>query len=214
MPYKYIFFDVANTLLYKPELFIKINQVLIKHGYQVEIKYLKKVHKLLSETITFPDKTSKDFYHQFNAELLYVIGILPTNKLLEDIFLACTYMEWHPFADTDFLNQISIPIGVISNWDTSLESKLKSYFNCDFFAIYGSQKEGLKKPSLDFYKKAIEKLECSPNEILYVGDSIKLDTEPARKLGIEAILVDRENVFPYYKESKINSLHQLSTFLD
>ncbi|WP_338815305.1 HAD family hydrolase [Bernardetia sp. Wsw4-3y2] len=214
MPYNYIFFDVANTLLQKPQLFAKIHQVLVEHGYEIDIHYLKRIHKLLSETIIFPDKTSKEFYHHFNTELLYAVGILPNFKLLEDIFAACTYMEWQPFDDTDFLNQITIPTGIISNWDISLESKLKSYFNCDFFAIYGSQKEGLKKPSLDFYKKAIEKLECSPNEILYVGDSIKLDTEPARKLGIEAILVDRENVFPYYKEPKINSLHQLSTFLD
>ena len=65
MTYKYIYFDVANTLLHKPELFTKINHVLVQHGYEVEINYLKKVHKLLSETITFPDKTSKDFYHEF-----------------------------------------------------------------------------------------------------------------------------------------------------
>ncbi|WP_375558877.1 HAD family hydrolase [Bernardetia sp. OM2101] len=214
MPYNYIFFDVANTLLHKPELFTKINQVLVDQGYEIDIKHLKQVHKLLSETIIFPDKTSKDFYKQFNAELLYAIGILPTNMLLEKIFSACTYMEWKTFDDTDFINQISIPIGIISNWDTSLETKLKSYFDYDFFEIYGSQKEGVKKPSLDFYKRAIKNLDCPPNQILYVGDSIKLDIEPARKLGIEAILIDRENVFPYYKEPKINSLHQLSTFLD
>ncbi|WP_338760802.1 HAD family hydrolase [Bernardetia sp. ABR2-2B] len=214
MPYKYIFFDVANTLLQKPQLFIKIHKVLVEYGYEVEIHYLKRIHKLLSETIAFPDKTSKEFYHHFNAELLYAIGILPNSELLEDIFAACTYMEWQPFDDTDYLNQITIPTGIISNWDTSLESKLKSYFTCDFFEIYGSQKEGVKKPALDFYKRAIKKLDCPTNQILYVGDSIKLDTQPARKLGIEAILIDRENVFPYYKEPKINSLHQLSTFLD
>lgn len=213
MPYNYIFFDVANTLLHKPQLFTKINQVFVEHGYEIEIQHLKRVHKLLSEAIIFPDKTSKEFYQNFNAELLYAIGILPNPKLLEDIFSVCTYMEWQPFEDTDFIEKITIPTGIISNWDTSLESKLKSYFNCDFFEIYGSQKEGIKKPSLDFYKRAIENLDCSPSQILYVGDSIKLDTEPARKLGIEAILIDRENVFPYYKEPKINSLHQLSMFL-
>ena len=81
--YKYILFDVAGTLLYKPSFYNTVTQILRENGSVVDTLELKKVHKLLSEVIHFPDRTDKKFYEHFNAELLYALGIIPTVKLLD-----------------------------------------------------------------------------------------------------------------------------------
>jgi putative hydrolase of the HAD superfamily len=213
MQYKYIFFDVAQTLLYKPLLFNKIEEVLSSYGYVVDINLLKRNHKLLSEAILFPDKTSEEFYQTFNAQLLYSLGIIPDEKILKSIFKNCSYLSWEKFDDTSILEVLQIPLGIISNWDNSLEKKLKLFFETPFFNIIASQNAGVKKPSLSIFKLATQDLKCSMEEIVYVGDSIKLDIEPAIKSGLTAILIDRENYFPAYNGKKINDLRELKKTL-
>ncbi len=210
MAFKYIFFDVANTLLQKPDLFPNIEKVLKDNHYDIPSSQIKKVHKILSESVIFPDKTSKTFYDIFNKELLYALGILPTEELINDVFQACTYLPWKPFDDTLALNNINIPMGIISNWDTSLPEKLKKYFpDTAFDKIFTSEIEQVKKPDPAFFLRALKALDCSETEVLYVGDSIKLDMEPALALGIHAILIDREDVFPYYKQPRIKNMAEL-----
>ena len=83
---KYILFDVAGTLLHKPEVYDKILEVLFNNNYKIDLQVLKKHHKLLSEVIKFPDRTDKTFYQNFNSELLYSLGIIPNQDILEQIF--------------------------------------------------------------------------------------------------------------------------------
>jgi FMN phosphatase YigB (HAD superfamily) len=52
-----------------------------------------------------------------------------------------------------------------------------------------------------------------PEEILYVGDSIKLDMEPASATGMNAVLIDRLNAFPGYRGIRINSFAELKTVI-
>ncbi|TAF34974.1 MAG: HAD family hydrolase [Cytophagales bacterium] len=209
----YIFFDVANTLLHKPDLFPNINSVLEKYHYHMPLSHLKKVHKLVSEVFVFPDKTSKEFYLAFNTDFLLSLGVLPTPALLDDIFNACTYLGWKPFEDTSILASLKHPLGIISNWDKSLPEKLKTYFDINFERIFTSEIAQLKKPDIRFYERALANLGYAPEQVLYVGDSLKLDILPALKLGIKAVLLDREDAYPYYKGHKINDLSQIKSFI-
>ena len=184
-----------------------------KHGYAVNPEDLARRHKFLSETILFPDKTSRDFYASFNRELILSLGILPTQELIDDIFEACTYLPWKPYADADFLKDIQQPIGIISNWDNTLNDKLKSFFDVRFEWILGSQIEGLKKPDIAFYQLMLSKTNFKPGEILYVGDSIKLDIEPATSLGIQTVLVDRIRFYPTTTLKKADTLHDILSLL-
>ena len=90
--YKYVLFDVAGTLLHKPSFFDKILSILKNKGYKISKDDLIFKHKLLSETIKFPDRTNEEFYNIFNSELLYSLGILPDNGLLNEIFTNCSYL--------------------------------------------------------------------------------------------------------------------------
>ena len=210
---KYIFFDVSGTLMSKPSVFTNIIETLAKHGITISLQELKWKHKLLSEVILFPDRTDKYFYNKFNTELLRILGVLPTTELVNDIFESCTYLPWEIFEDTAALSEISLPKGIISNFDTSLKKKLNGYFGDIFEHVFGSEEFGISKPAITFYEAVLKKVGLPAGEILYVGDSIKLDIEPASKLGMKCLLIDRDSAF-LNSSMRIDSLHDIKHYLD
>jgi FMN phosphatase YigB (HAD superfamily) len=208
-----VFFDVANTLLYKPEFFPIVANVLNKYRHHIDLTELEIRHKLLSEFYTFPDKTSREFYLGFNTDFLLSLGISPTPELLDDLFSACSYLPWNAFSDTAFLSEIAIPIGVFSNWDTSLSQKLKEHFDVEFQWIFGSANTGIRKPSLAFFEQSFSKTGIAPEEMLYVGDSLKLDVIPASSLGIKSVLIDRSGIYSNASCERISNMYELINFL-
>ena len=211
--YEYILFDVAGTLLYKPSFFDKILVVLKANGYKITKEEFIFKHKLLSETIKFPDRTDKDFYNFFNEELLYSLGVLPNNILLDKIFTTCSYLPWEKFDDTEVLEQIKQPIGIISNFNNTLRSKLDASFDISFRNIIVSEEIGISKPDIEFYKRALEIIDVDPNKILYVGDSVKLDLHPASLCGIDTLVIDRDNFYPSL-ETKIPNLNHILEYIN
>lgn len=213
MAAKAIFFDCANTLLHKPDIYPAILRVLADHNITIPEATLVHHHRLLSEAILFPDRTSRDFYLDFNAHLLRAFGVLPEARLLDALFDACSYLPWKAFPDTDFLSAIELPMGVLSNWDTSLDEKL-GLLNARFNWVLGSDAHRLRKPDPAFFLKAIEAAGVEASTLIYVGDSLRLDIEPAKQLGIQAILIDRDNLYPHSTASRIKSLHELGGLLE
>jgi len=209
-PISYILFDACETLMHKPALWKNIMQVLTANGHQVEKKELQHKHKLLSECIHFPDRTSKSFYQKFNAEVLYALGIIPTDKLLEQIFEACTYLPWVTYEDTAVLEEIKLPMGVLSNFNSTLKDKLDDLIGDVFEEVLISEVLGVAKPAITFYEKAIKKIGVPPAEILYIGDSLKLDIQPALAVGMQPLLIDRIRLYPNYV-NRLDSLSQLNT---
>lgn len=193
---KYLLLDVAGTLLYKPALFIKIQGVLTSHGHIVALNKIKYNHKILSEAIAFPDITSKEFYNNFNAQLLYSVGVIPTGELLDEIFNTCAYLPWEKFDDTEALKFVNVQMGVLSNFNSSLKEQLNLLFGPVFSDIFVSEEQGVAKPSVDFYQRALDKINADAKDILYIGDSFKLDMEPAMQLGIKSYIIDRDNFYP------------------
>lgn len=209
---KYILFDAANTLIHKPALWQRINAVLVDHGYNIPEEQVKRTHKIVSEIINFPDKTSEEFYLKFNSKLLFALGIIPSEKILKDLFNACTYLPWQAFADSNSLRDIKIGLGVISNFNKSLEGILKDLIPVNFSHIIISENYSVRKPAPEFYKLALNSIGCTPSEILYIGDSLELDIYPAKGLGINTCLIDREGFFPLY-QNRISSCEQINEFI-
>ena len=209
---QYIFFDVAGTLLGKPSLFEKIQNTLSDFGYKVALEEIKQKHKLLSEVIHFPDRTDATFYKKFNSDLIYLFGIVPSEELVNAVFKNCTYLPWEAFEDTKVLSDLKLPIGVISNFNTTLKEKLNAFFGPVFSDVLVSEELGVAKPNIEFYKRALEKIPYKANEVLYIGDSIKLDLEPALKLGFKTLIIDRDHFYPNL-ENRISSLEDIKEYL-
>lgn len=205
---RYLLFDAANTLIHKPSLWERIQSACEKHDVFIDSELLRRNHKILSELTAFPDRTTSDFYMQFNRELLYACGVIPSEILLSDIFEFCSYLPWEPFDDTEVLSKIDIPKGIISNFNTSLSDKLNQFFPNQFSKIITSEELQCAKPAPEFYEKATAIIAEDPNQIMFIGDSVKLDIEPALKAGWNALLIDRSGYYQSHKQ-RISSLNQL-----
>jgi len=92
------------------------------------------------------------------------------------------------------LQKRGFKIGLISNLSSSYKKpffdlKLENYFDKIFFSC----KVGLKKPDIKIYQKMIQELSIEPSQALMVGDSLYCDVYPPRLIGMNAVLIDREN---------------------
>lgn len=205
--------DAANTLIHKPSLWNKLMNVLQSNGYSVDKDSLFLRHKILSEIINFPDRTSKDFYSEFNSELLLTLGIIPTEKILDEMFSACSYLPWVAFDDCHILKELKIKKAVLSNFNSTLKDLTDQLIGENIFdEMIISENENCRKPSIEFYQLAIEKLNTDPGKILYIGDSLKLDVIPAQKSGMNTLLIDRENIFPHAK-NRISSFNEIIQYI-
>lgn len=208
-----VFFDLAHTLLDKPDLYPSMQAALNRAGALLPIPVIRSHHRLLMEVIEFPDYTSREFYADFNSHLLRSLGLLPTEELLDDLYSSCSYLPWSAFADTNHLREIKLPIGILSNWDKTLVDKLALLEGAEFRWVMGSAETGLRKPDPEFFAKVFGMSGLMPKQVAYVGDSIRLDIEPAHRLGMRAVLVDRYSCFPYSNIPRISHLSELMSAL-
>lgn len=213
MTIKAIFLDAANTLVHKPELYPSMLRVLRAHGIDVSLEHLARHHRFMSEATVFPDRTSRDFYVEFNSELLRSLGVFPTPQLLDELFNTCSYLRWEAFADVAHLTSLKLPLGVLSNWNTKLPETLSLIPGLRFTWVLGSEQLGLRKPDPAFYGCILEASGLKSQEIIYVGDSMRLDVEPALKIGFMAALIDRDNFYMHANVPRLTTLSQISSLL-
>lgn len=213
MKYSYIYFDIAGTLLYKKQLFETIQSCLLKEGFCVPVDTLRAYHSIVSGIVRSPSTTSKDFYHIFNTAYLQSLGIIPYREIIDSLYQHCKKLPWKAYDDVVALNRLEVRKGIISNWDRTLEEKLNDLLPIPFDLVYSSSNVGIEKPSKALYEKAFAEAQVPKSEIVYIGDSILLDIEPALSLGVNAIFIDRENRYPWYRGARIRSLQELQTVL-
>ncbi len=105
---------------------------------------------------------------------------------------------------------LKIPMGIISNGDSKNQrGKLIRAGVLDFFSpIVISSEIGFSKPDEKIFLKAMELAGSLPKDTWYIGDSIIHDIEPARKLKINTLYLNRkrkaelkiEEENPFYAE--------------
>lgn len=207
--YRYAFFDVADTLLCKPGLASSIRDALADHGVDIDAEVIEAHHRLLREIVTLPDRTSRHFYRHFNRLLMFALGVLPTSALVDDVYARLCGLPWTPFDDVEALLELRQPVGIIANWNAELGRELRRHIQLPLFRVLGSEERGLRKPDPGIFRVALDGLPCDPAEVVYVGDSLRLDIEPALSVGMKAVLLDRTGHYPAYQGAVVRDLHQL-----
>jgi REG-2-like HAD superfamily hydrolase len=103
---------------------------------------------------------------------------------------------WELFSETpgllEILSRRKIAMGIISNFDDRLSDivqglKIRHYFS---FILTGYE-IGAEKPSLDMFVRALQDNDCDAANALHIGDSLEKDYYPAKRLGMNALLVNR-----------------------
>jgi len=113
-------------------------------------------------------------------------------------FLARDLPRWKPFQDTNpALKRLvrKYTLGILSNVDDDLLSGTLKHLAVPFEIIVTAEQVKAYKPSTAHFEKA-RKTIGDGREWLHVAGSLYHDIEPARKLGIEAVWVNRKNQPP------------------
>jgi putative hydrolase of the HAD superfamily len=105
-----------------------------------------------------------------------------------------------PFPDTDAalreLKRAGFKLAAITNTEQSDDSQLddileRASLRRHFDALLTSTSLGQRKPEPGLYQKALELLDCAPEEAVMLGDDARVDIAGANRLGISSVLVIR-----------------------
>ncbi|MBR4987379.1 MAG: HAD family hydrolase [Methanocorpusculum sp.] len=80
-------------------------------------------------------------------------------------------------------------LGIVTDaYSYGAEKRLEVTGLSDYFDVVVSyDMTGYKKPHHDPFEYALSLLECAPHDVLYVGDSIRRDVEPASAVGMTPV---------------------------
>lgn len=204
--------DAANTIIHKPELYINLHEVISTINNSIELSTIIYHHKLLSESISFPDNTNEEFYNYFNFKLLCTLGIEPKAELLNTLYKKLSNLKWELFTDVSEFNFDNLEVIIISNFNSRLKSILNSLLPNVLFNYIISEELGIQKKHSEFYPLALKTLNKPANDIIYIGDSFELDYYNSRLHGINSFLIDRENIYPNFA-NKISNFQEINKLL-
>ena len=85
------------------------------------------------------------------------------------------------------------------------DTGLKEHF--DF--ILASAEVGSAKPDKKIFIEAIRRSGVNPTEVCHIGDDLQADIQGANSVGIEAILIDRNNKHKKKGFTTVSSFQEL-----
>ncbi len=106
-------------------------------------------------------------------------------------------------------------LGLISNVTQDMESTYTKLGLQPFLNFKVTSAEvGCDKPQPEIFLAALKKAAVKPSEALYVGDQYQIDIVGARGVGINALLIDRNDYFPDITDCpRIRSLTEITEYL-
>jgi putative hydrolase of the HAD superfamily len=184
-------FDLDGTLLNRDEsvkMFIdrqydRLNKLV---GHIPKEKYVTRFIELDNRGYVWKDKVYQQLVDEFN------IAEITWEELLQDYIIefrnSCV-----PFPNlTRMLEELknnNLILGMITNgygqfqMDNIKAMGIDKYFD----AILVSEWEGIKKPDPQIFIRALEKLNISPNESIFMGDHPENDVKAAQNVGMKGI---------------------------
>jgi putative hydrolase of the HAD superfamily len=89
--------------------------------------------------------------------------------------------------------QLGVPLGILSNFDSRLYAVLEALALADFFAsVTLSTEVGVAKPDPRVFAIALQKHSCLPSAAWHIGDSFEEDYQAAKAAGMRGIWLRRK----------------------
>ncbi|MBV9789080.1 MAG: HAD-IA family hydrolase [Chloroflexi bacterium] len=228
---KAIFFDVGYTLLHTAEPTSKVmRKVLRAHGHELPLSRIKAAMQLADVTHMQRYQSLRDDWAQphtirgmwqdYYRHVFDELGFVDEDQLLaqELIDWYGQPAAWHPFPEArevvEQLHSHGFCLGAVSDWAPTLPRILQAHgFTRFLHFVLCSGNIGFAKPSVQFYRLAIERAGVRPDEALHVGDSYYADVRGARAAGITPVLIDRHGRVPRLDCAVIRDLRELEPLL-
>ena len=225
--YKAVLFDVGGTLLrVKPsvgEVYANYARPFGFKGSEKELNQLFHREWINSGGIESLGKKSgeqaeRDFWKSLVFQVFEHSGGLENFEHYFGIIYEAFARKdhWHVFDDVidsgilDKLKKSSVILGVVSNWDSRLHAILKGTGLAEHFDfILASAEVGSAKPDKKIFIEAIRRSGVNPTEVCHIGDDLHADIQGANSVGIEAILIDRNNKHKKKGLATVSSFQEL-----
>lgn len=170
---KWIFFDIGSTLIDESECYrLRYREAVVGTTISPD-DFERKV-------IEFSKQNLKGDHE---AVKYYGIELPPWHKEAE-----------RPYSDTEYvLKQLTVKgyrLGVIANQSLGTKDRLSNWGLLEYFDIVlASAEEGVSKPDLEIFRRALTSANCLHNNTVMVGDRLDNDIVPAKKVGMKTVWI-------------------------
>ncbi len=227
---KAVFFDAANTLFFiKGGLGNTYAASAKKYGINPDPRDLKKAFSkhfptappLAFSNVSDEERKSleKQWWYEVVRKVYADIGIFDDfDDYFNDLFEVFRKAAWQIFPETkNILNEIKslgFAIIIVSNFDSRVYDVCESLSIIDHFDDFViSSEAGYAKPDIEIYNIALSRNNLNPQQCVFIGDNYLNDYVAPRKIGMKALLLNRENENEQYSVNKISDLNELLTLL-
>jgi putative hydrolase of the HAD superfamily len=215
MTVRTVFFDVGNTLLTPAmpegevlvwaaaELGVTVDPALVEQNIPRMWEFYEGLYEA-DNAIWASEERAVGIWLMIYEHLASLVGIpeelrAQVARMGYEVYLDPN--SWALFDDvlpTLFaLKSRDITLGLISNWDSSLEATINGMGIAFYFdTIISSAAVGLYKPQPEIFLQALSETGAFASETLYVGDHLQADVGGAAGVGITPVLIDRVDRHP------------------
>jgi len=198
---KLIVFDLMKTLGFRNVSYSITDELKkMSHSKVDRDKFIKIVEKSLELKKW---KSKKAAY----KNLCISIGLKPTEKNIKLLMnikdSADSKIKYYDFTIPLLrkLKKLGYKVSMLSNNNVFQAEYMKKYSMLKYFDyVLFSCQIGVLKPHPKIFKKMLKIARCKPEEMLMIGDSLKDDVIPSKKLGINSIQF--KNISQLKKELK------------
>ena len=201
---KWVFFDIGSTLVDESKCYEKRYAEAVEN---TDITY----EEFENKVIEFARQNLKGDHE---AVKYYNLALPKWHKELEIL-----YSDAETVLNT--LYNKGYKLGIIANQSLGTEKRLEKWQILKYFdIIIASAEEGVAKPDLEIFRRAMQRAECKPHNAVMVGDRLDNDIVPASKLGMKTIWIKQgfavysnpQDEFEY-ADYTVNSLTELCDIL-
>lgn len=216
--FKYIFFDVGNTLLFPNRADILAPLSPDKHPSLSSWQALERRTKQEFDQDLKSGKVDHGFWWTFHTHLLQDIAAFDERTRDQLVRNTQNSANWNQIlpGTREALDRIrqNYATAVISNSDGRIHAMLSRCGICDCFAsITDSGKVGHEKPHPAIFAAALQEMRADPAQSLYVGDMYSVDYVGARNAGMQAVIFDVAGTYRDRALPRVETLGQLETWL-
>jgi len=194
--------------MYAPleEVFVDI---CAKHGVIVDLDkvfeayeiYVREDGSFFKKNRDLADQDTVKIWSLCNSQLLEFLGVKEdmdslAKRITNDYPTSAT-IEWRYYPDAPNalaeLRQKGLLLGVVSNFDPSLEDILKrlDLAHC-LDTVISSEIVGILKPDPQIFRLALRDVGVEAENAIYAGDKYDPDVVGSRSAGLTPVLIDRE----------------------
>ena len=216
--YRFIFFDVGNTLLFPNRARMLAPIAAEKHPTLAAWQALERRTKHEFDQGLIAGRIDHSFWWTFHTYLLNELDAFDESvrdRLVENTQQSANWDQILP-GTRDALERIrqQYSTAIISNADGKIDAVLTCCGICDCFAsITDSGNVGHEKPHPAIFAAALRAMKADPAESLYVGDVYSVDYLGAQNSGMDAVLFDVSGAYRGREFPRVESLTELERWL-